>query len=198
MIEATNGHEQDPPERWETLERRLVYEQLPWLRPFTEHVRLPDGREVHDYLQIETPGYAMIVPLDEQGRIGLVRSYKRGLDDVDVQPPAGLLDPDEAAARIRPSVNCSKSWAAKPGTWQTLGSFILNGNYGAGWAHIFLATGCVQVQEPDAGDLEQQQVLWLTVEEVRAAWRSGAFRQIGASAAIGLALDRIAGQQAGT
>ncbi len=190
-----DSYEDQNPERWETLGRRLVYEQLPWLRLFTEHVRLPDGREVRDYLQIETPGYAMIVPLDEQGRIGLVRSYKRGLDDVDVQPPAGLLDPDEAPLssakrELLEELGCQAS------AWHPLGSFILNGNYGAGWAHFFLATGCVQVQEPDAGDLEQQQVLWLPVEDVRAAWRSGAYRQVGASAAIGLALDRIAGQQA--
>jgi ADP-ribose pyrophosphatase len=189
-----DGHEQQAPERWETLERRLVYEQPPWLRLFTEHVRLPDGREVQDYPQIETPGYAMIVPLDEQGRIGLVRSYKRGLDDMDVQPPAGMVDPDEeplhsAKRELLEELGCQAS------VWQPLGSFILSGNYGAGWAHIYLATGCVQVQEPDAGDLEQQQVLWLTVEEVRTAWRSGVFRQIGASAGIGLALDRLAGQQ---
>ena len=134
--------------------------------------------------------------LDSQGRIGLVRSYKRGLDDVDVQPPAGLLDPGEtplesARRELLEELGC------KAEAWQALGTFILNGNYGAGWAHIFLATGCIQVQEPDAGDLEQQQVLWLSVEDVRAAWRSGGFRQIGASAAIGLALDRLATQQAG-
>lgn len=194
---TTRMHEDEgqAPERWETLERRLVYEQLPWLRLFSEHVRLPDGREVRDYLQIETPGYAMIVPLDTQGRIGLVRSYKRGLDDVDVQPPAGLLDPDEtpldsARRELLEELGCDAE------AWQPLGSFILNGNYGAGWAHIYLATGCTQVQEPDSGDLEQQQVLWLSVEEVRAAWRSGGFRQIGASAAIGLALDHIDAQQA--
>ena len=197
MLGQMDNHEQQALDRWETLERRLIYEHLPWLRLFSEHVRLPDGREVRDYLQIETPGYAMIVPLDEQGRIGLVRSYKRGLGDVDVQPPAGLLDPDEtpldsARRELLEELGCVAE------AWQSLGSFVLNGNYGAGWAHIYLATGCTQVQEPDPGDLEQQQVLWLSIADVREAWRSGGFRQIGASAAIGLALDRIAGQQAGT
>lgn len=191
MTGHSDGDRDDAPERWETLERRLVYEQLPWLRLYAEDVRLPDGREVQGYLQIETPGYAMIIPTDEQGRIGLVRSYKRGLDGIDTQPPAGLLDPEEqpleaAQRELLEELGC------EAGAWHRLGSFILNGNYGAGWAHIFLAMDCVQVQAPDAGDLERQQVLWLPVAEVRAAWRSGRFRQIGAAAGIGLALDRIA------
>ncbi len=189
------GHFQDqeglPPERWVTLERRLIYEQLPWLRLYADDVRLPDGREVDGYLQIETPGYAMIVPLDEKGRIGLVRSYKRGLDDVDVQPPAGMIDGDEppqktARRELLEEMGCEAE------NWHPLGSYVMSGNYGAGWAHIFLATGCNQVQEPNAGDLERQKVLWIPIAEVQAAWRSGGFRQIGAAAGIGLALDRIA------
>lgn len=190
MAEYFQDYDGQPPERWVTLERRLIYEQLPWLRLYSEDVRLPDGREVENYLQIETPGYAMIVPLDEQGRIGLVRSYKRGLDDVDVQPPAGLLNPEElpldaAKRELLEELGCEAD------KWHPLGSFILNGNYGAGWAHIFLATGCKQVLEPDPGDLERQQVLWIHHDGVLAAWRSGGFRQIGAAAGIGLALDRI-------
>jgi ADP-ribose pyrophosphatase len=155
----------EPLDGWQTVKRELVFERRPWVRLYSDDVRLPDGRVVEGYLHLDTPGYAVIVPVDEQGRIGLVRSYKRGVDGVDVQPPAGVLDPGDTP----------------------LGS----GNYGAGLAHIFLATGCRTVTEPDSGDLEQQQVLWVDRDTVRAAWVAGAFQQLGTAAALGLALEKL-------
>lgn len=175
---------------WETLKRTLTLDRSPWMRVFEDDVRLPDGRIVEGYLHLETPGYVMIVPLNFDAQIGLVRSYKRGVDGVDIQPPAGILERDEnpleaAKRELKEELGCTAE------TWHELGDVVLSGNYFAGCAHFFLATGCRQIAEPDSGDLEEQEVIWLPFEEARRTWSEGGFRQVGAVAALGLAFRQI-------
>jgi ADP-ribose pyrophosphatase len=75
--------------------------------------------------------------------------------------------------------------------WTALGNVVVHGNYGGGRAYFFLATGCQQVQAPDSGDLEAQDVLWLPVEKVYALFQQGEFQQMGATAALGLAFAKL-------
>ncbi len=175
---------------WKTLNSTVVLDRRPWMRVFSEDVQLPDGRVVQGYLRLETPDYAVIVPVDRENRVGLIRSYKRGVDAVDVQPPAGLIEPGEdpllaAQRELLEETGCRAEH------WLPLGAYILGGNFCGGHAHIFLATGCLQVAEPDSGDLEEQEVLWWPVERVRQRWRRGDFRQLGSVAALGLALAHL-------
>ncbi len=175
---------------WETLERRLIIDRSPWMRLFEDDIRLPDGQVVEGYLRLETSGYVMVVPLDTEGKIGLVRSYKRGVDAIDLQPPAGIIDTGEkplASARreLLEELGCEAE-EVRP-----LGSFVLSGNYYGGRAQIYLALDCKSVAEPDSGDLEEQQVVWIPYREVRAMWLEGAFQQMGSVAALGLAFSHI-------
>jgi ADP-ribose pyrophosphatase len=175
---------------WETLKRTLALDCSPWMQVFEDDVRLPDGRIIEGYLRLETPGYVMIVPVRSDAQIGLVRSYKRGVDGVDIQPPTGILEqgenPLDAAKReLKEELGCLAE------TWYELGDVVLSGNYFAGYAHFFLATGCRQIAEPDSGDLEEQEVIWLPLEEARRSWSEGGFCQVGAVAALGLAFQQI-------
>ena len=56
---------------------------------------------------------------------------------------------------------------------------------------MYLATGCHQVVEPDSGDLEEQEVVWLSLEEVHRRWTDGKFRQMASVAALALAFNRL-------
>lgn len=175
---------------WETLKRTLALDRSPWMQVFEDDVRLPDGRVIEGYLYLDTPGYVIVVPVRFDAQIGLVRSYKRGVDGVDIQPPAGILEqgeaPLEAAKReLKEELGCLAE------NWHELGEVVLSGNYFAGNAHFFLATGCQQIAEPDSGDLEEQEVIWLPLEEARRRWSEGGFRQVGSVAALGLAFQQL-------
>jgi len=54
-----------------------------------------------------------------------------------------------------------------------------------------LATGCVMVAQPDSGDLEEQQVVWLPWQEAQKRWKAGEFQQMSTVAALGLAFSSI-------
>jgi hypothetical protein len=47
------------------------------------------------------------------------------------------------------------------------------------------------MQDPDSGDLEEQEVIWLPVKKVYALFQQGNFQQMGATAALGLAFAKL-------
>lgn len=176
--------------RWKTLNTQIILDRAPWLRVHAEDVRLPDGRVVEGYLRLEMPDYVMIVPVLPDGRIGFIRSYKRGVDDVDMQPPAGLIEAGEeplhtAQRELMEETGCQADH------WASMGAFIIGGNMRGGTAHLYLATGCRQVAKPDPGDLEEQEVVWMDASEARRLWRASEFVQMSTAAALGLAFARL-------
>lgn len=176
---------------WHITKSELLLDRSPWMRIFSDDVQLPDGSIVEGYLRLESRGYVMVVPVDDSKRIGLVRSYKKGVDAIDIQPPAGVLEPGEdvltsAKRELREEIGCEAT------SWHSLGTYTISGNYGAGKVHFYLASGAHQVVEPDSGDLEEQEVIWLPMEKVHEMWVSGQMKQLGSMAALGLAFSRIA------
>lgn len=176
---------------WKTLRSRVLLDRRPWLRVHAEDLELPDGQVVEDYLRLETPNYVVIVPVSADGRIGMIRSYKRGPDAVDIQPPAGVIEDGESPLQAAERELMEEMGCRAKG-WQPLGAYVLAGNMRGGQAHLFLATECSQVAAPDSGDLEEQEVLWPSASEVRRLWRGGELAQLGSAAAIGLALAQLA------
>jgi ADP-ribose pyrophosphatase len=59
-----------------------------------EKVRLPDGSE-HDYFFCKHPGAVAVVPVDDSGRILMVRQFRQAVDDALLEIPAGKIDPGE-------------------------------------------------------------------------------------------------------
>jgi len=177
---------------WKTLHSEILVDQPPWLCVRADEVLLPDGRVVKNYMHVEAPDSVMIVPVSEAGTIGMVRSYKRGLDGIDIQPPAGMVEDGEdplhtAQRELLEECGCTA------GEWFDLGNYILGGNFGGGWVHLYLAQRAHVIAEPNPGDLEEMEVLWIPLEEIKRMWMRGDFRQISSSAAIGLALMHLNG-----
>jgi ADP-ribose pyrophosphatase len=78
----------------ERLERRHVF-QGRIVDLSVDRVRLPNGN-VCDLELIRHPGAAAVVPVDDDGRVILVRQYRYASGGWLVEVPAGKLDGDEA------------------------------------------------------------------------------------------------------
>ncbi len=151
---------------------------------------LPDGQVIDGYLHLEQPDFVIVVPVQAGGLIGLIRSYKHGVGAVDLHPPAGYLEAGEDALRTAKRELLEETGCRGEG-WIDLGSYVISGNRGSGLAHMFLAIDCQQVTQPDSGDLEEQEVVWLPMDDVNRLWTAGKFGQVTTAAAIGLALARL-------
>ncbi len=176
--------------RWKTLKSELILDRSPWLRVHSDEVELPDGRIVGGYLRLETPDFAVVVPVATDGRLGMIRSYKRGPDDIDLHPPAGMIEPEEEPLQAAQRELLEET-GYQASRWLSMGRYVLAGNLRGGYAYLYLATGCRKITAPDSGDLEEQQVLWLEREEVERLWRRGGFAQLGSAAALGLAFAQL-------
>jgi ADP-ribose pyrophosphatase len=159
-------------DKWISLGSRELLRVGARLRVYTDHVRLPDGREVADYLQIDMPAFVAMVALTREGSFLLERHYKHGLKRVILTLPAGTVDPGEPplAAAQRELIEETGYAGA---LWQPLFSSTMHANAGGAVGHAFLVRGCVQQCEPDSGDLEEMTIETKSADEILQALADG-------------------------
>lgn len=174
-----------------TVERRKVLFSHPRVVVSKEAVRLPDGQIVEDYLQIAVAEHVVMIVRADDGKFLLQRQYKHGPRAVVLTFPAGEIEPGEAPAdAARRELQEETGFRAKD--WRYFGRFVLNGNQGAGAAHLLLAEGI-----EDAGrtlsaadpDLEEQELLWLTEAELVEAAKGGQFKISSHALALAFAVN---------
>jgi len=68
---------------------------------------------------------------------------------------------------------------------------VVDGNRGAGWAHLFLALGAHPVCPASSDDLEEQELRLLSQAELDRALRQGEFRVLPWCTAVALGLNHL-------
>ncbi|MCL4309877.1 MAG: NUDIX hydrolase [Actinomycetota bacterium] len=102
-----------------------------------DEVELPDGRHARREV-VEHPGASVIVPVDQQGRVYLVRQYRDAAAEELLELPAGKLEPGEeplACARRE----CLEELGLEAGSWTHLASFYSSPGFCDELLHCFLA-----------------------------------------------------------
>lgn len=128
-----------------------------------DHLKTPDGRETKFEI-IEHGGSVVIIPVDANGNMLLVRQYRHATGQDLLELPAGTLDGDEdpkvcAAREIR------EETGMQAGTLTKLGDFYLVPGYSTEFMHVFLATG-LRHNPLDADDDEFLSIESIPVAEV--------------------------------
>ncbi len=70
----------------------------PWFRVYKEHLLMPHGTELTDYYRCEESSWSCAVPVLPDGSFVIVEQYRRGVDIVTWEFPAGNLNSDEDPA----------------------------------------------------------------------------------------------------
>jgi ADP-ribose pyrophosphatase len=153
-----------------------------------EHtVELPDGRVISDWPWVITPDYVNVLAMTEDGEFVCFRQTKYGVEGTSLAPVGGYLEPGED-----PLVAAQRELLEETGyqasEWISLGHYGVDGNRGAGTAHFFLARGARCVAEPDADDLEEQELLLLGRADVEAGIAAEEFKSLTWAAAVAVAL----------
>ena len=172
---------------WRTRSRRLLLDLGPWLSVEGHEVELPDGRVIENWPWVESREFANVVVLTDEERFLLFRQVKYAVTGTTLGLIGGYLDPgEEPLAAARRELLEETGYEADD--WTPLGRYAVDGNRGCGVGHLFLARGARKVAEPDADDLEEQELLMLTRAEVEAALLAGGLEVLSWAAAAALAL----------
>lgn len=175
---------------WETIESKEVFAAPPWIKLFVQQVKLPHGRIVNDYHQIQLGDHVAIVAQTDEGKILMERQYKHGVGKVSLILPGGLIEGEEQPLEAAKRELLEETGYATE-QWENLGNFVANANYGCGKIHLFVARHIKQVAEPDSGDLEEIQLVLMSPDELVDAIRQGDVIVMGVVMAIALAIHPL-------
>jgi len=173
---------------WKTLSRRTILDLSPYLVVEIHSVELPDGRIISDWPWIITPDFVNVAAVTKSGEFLCFRQTKYAIAGTSLAPVGGYLESGEdplAAARRE----LLEETGYEASTWAELGKFPVDGNRGAGTAHLFLAQGARWVRAIDADDLEEQELLHLSRSEVENALAEGQFKLMPWAGVMALALQ---------
>ncbi len=111
---------------------------------------------------VEYPGAVVVIALDSEGDVYLVRQWRHAISKLLLEFPAGGLEPGE-----EPLVAAKRELREEAGLeashWTSLGHFFSSPGFANEILHVFLAQD-LSVVEPDPDDDEDLQVVRYTLE----------------------------------
>jgi ADP-ribose pyrophosphatase len=175
---------------WKTLTRRVVLDQSPWLRVEQRKVQLPDGRVIAEWPWVHTPEYINVVVETDAGQFLCFRQRKYAIPEPMLALVGGYIEPGEA-----PKQAAERELREETGyvsiEWHELGDYVVDPNRGITIGHLFLARNAHEVDSINSDDLEEQEIVLLSREELEAALDGGEFKILAWAAAVAFALRRL-------
>ena len=177
-------------ETWKTLNRKMILDYSKFMRIEEHHVELPDGMQITDWPIVVTPDYVNVVAVTTEGEFLTFRQTKYAVAGTTLAIVGGYIEPGEAPMAAAQRELLEETGYAG-GQWRHLGEYVVDANRGCGIAYFYLAEGVAKVAEPDADDLEEQELLLLSRAETEAALANNAFKALPYASTIALALLRL-------
>jgi len=175
---------------WKTLSRRVLCRPNQFLTVEIHELELPDGRRIDDWPWLITPDYANVIARTTDGRFLCFRQTKYAVDGISPAPVGGFIEHGETPLDGARRELLEETGYTAP-EWHALGCYPVDANRGAGTAHFFLALEAVWDRDSTADDLECQELLLLTREEMERALDGGDFKVLPWAAAVTLGLRKL-------
>ncbi len=134
--------------------------------------QLPTGLEA-TFGVIRHPGASLAVPVLDDGRVVILRQYRFAVACRLLEFPAGTLDPGEdPLSTMERELQEETGYAAS--RWQDLGAMLPCPGYSDEVIHLFLAQGLTALEQPPAGDDDEDlEVLLMEPAQLDAVIASG-------------------------
>jgi ADP-ribose diphosphatase len=154
-----------------------------------DRVRLADGKETGLEI-IEHRGSVVMVPVDTDGGIWLVRQYRHAAGREILELPAGTLEAGENPARCA-GRELREEIGMAAGNLTRIGGFFLAPGYATEFMHVFLAGNL----HPDRIPGDEDEILRpekISLMELRQRLEAGNLEDAKTVAALAIAMPRLA------
>jgi ADP-ribose pyrophosphatase len=175
---------------WKTKTRRTVLDAHPWLTVEQHTVELPDGQLIPNWPWIITPDYINVVAVTEDEHFLCFRQVKYGIAGTTLGIVGGYINEGEAPLNAAQRELLEETGYEAP-DWLSLGSYIVDPNRGFATGYLFLARQARYVTPRNADDLEEQELLLLTREEIESALEKGEIKVLAWAATVAFALRHL-------
>ena len=160
---------------WKTLSRETILNHGKFLTIENHVIELPNGTIIPDWAWIIKPDAAIVLPVTPEGKFLCFRQTKYAVQGTSLAPVGGMIeeneDPFDAAKReLREEMGCEAS------NWVNLGSYVLDPNRRCATMHLFLALDAKQLTELESDDLEDQELLVLSKNEIKKSLHEGEYQ----------------------
>lgn len=178
------------PDPWQVLDSRLILDRSPWLVLREEHVRLPNGVEIPNFLLAREPSVAMTFAVTSDGLVPLVAQYRHGIRQVALDLPAGFIDANEEPLdAARRELVEETGYVAD--SWTRLGTLYRNHGRGDQQIHMYLARGATPDGARHLDHTEDLEVRLVPLATVMSLVTDGAISSLSSAAAVLWALQRL-------
>lgn len=124
-----------------------------------ETVALPNGKDVELDI-VHHPGGAVVVALDDEDKVCMLRQFRHAAGGVIWELPAGCIDPGDAEPLATARRELEEEAGLVARDWRELGSIYTTPGFCDEVLYLFLARG-LRETSTDHGDDELIEVRWL-------------------------------------
>lgn len=167
---------------WKRRASRYLFESQ-WFRLRQDEITLPGGDDI-TYTYVEHDGWAMAVPVLEDGRCVMERIYRYTLRRTQLECPAGGLDGESPETAARRELEEETGYRAR--TWTHLGHFSESVGISSQEFDVYLATDLDAGGRVRRENTEQIEVELIPLAELRDMALRGEIAD--AASALGLLL----------
>jgi ADP-ribose pyrophosphatase len=150
---------------WRKSRERVVYER--YRRVTSRTFELPGG-EVADYEVIDLLDSAVILALTADQEVLLVRQFRPGPEELLLELPGGVVEPGRAPIEVAAAELLEET--GYRGKLTPAGT-IMKDAYATNTKHLFVATNCVRMGDPEEPELSEP--VLVSLEEFREHLRGG-------------------------
>jgi len=173
--------------QWKTLSKKMVLDFGRFLSVEKHTIELPGGKIIDNWPWVIAPDFVDVVALGGEDKFLCFRQTKYAIEGVSLAPIGGYIEPGEdALAAAKRELLEETGYLSNE--WVHLGTFPVDANRGCGNGHFFLARDARKVANSSKDDLEEQNLVLLTRQEVDEAISHGEFRILSWVLALSLAL----------
>lgn len=175
--------------KWKVLSSEYI-NRVPWLTTRKDVCELPNGKIMKAYYVYEFPTWVTACVLTKDGKVVLVKQYRHGLGEISIETPGGVVDEGEnLQVAIKREVLEETGYTFD--NIEYLGKVSPNPATNNNLMHMFLVRDAEKVAEQNLDETEDVEVVYYTIEEVKALLKENKIMQALHTSCLFYALNKL-------